>query len=129
MVIANLCNGSTIQFSDTATFLPGGNVTITCSLPAPQLTMLWASPHFSLVVLSSLLGNTTARLGGAIVFSLENATTGSAQCTTTTATVINIQESLQGLSLTCSDGATILSTLVIDVVGKLHVVCAGLVVH
>ena len=44
---------------------------------------------------------------------------GPPPCATATATIANIQESIQGLNLTCADASTFLSTVVIDVVGKL----------
>ena len=122
MPTANLCNGSMTLFSDTANFLPGENVTITCSIPTFQV--VWSSPLFSEtpVVLSNVLGTTTAtRLDGAIAFNLTNVITGPPPCATATATIANIQEPMQGLSLACSDGENV-ATVVIDVVGKLHVV-------
>ena len=46
----------------------------------------------------------------------------SSMCITVTATIANVQESLQGLSLSCTDAVTVFSVIVIDVVGKLHFV-------
>ena len=62
------------------------------------------------------------RLDGAIVFNLTSVVTSPSPCATATATIANIQESMQGLSLTCTDGTT-MTTLTIDVIGKLHVIC------
>ena len=123
MPIANFCNDSMTTFSNTASFVPGQDVTITCSLP--NTLVIWNSPQFTSgsVVLSdhSALGITTGtRLDGAIVFTLTNVTVGPPPCATATATIANIQESMQGLSLTCSDGVN-MATVTIDVIGRLHV--------
>ena len=123
MPITYLCNGSTTTFSNTASFLPGQDVIITCSLSSFFVT--WLSPQFALSV---TLSNTSTgrasdtRLGGAIVFNLTNAIVGPPPCTTATATIANIQESMQGLSLTCNDGLNE-PTVTFDVIGKLHVTC------
>ena len=123
MPIANFCNGSMTAFSNTSSFVPGQDVTITCSLPSGIL--VWDSPQFTLgpVVLSDnpILGPTSGtRLDGAIVFTLTNVTDSPSECATATATIANIQESMQGLSLSCNDGS-IVTTVTIDVIGKLHV--------
>ena len=125
MPTANLCSGSMTTFSDTARFVPGQDVTITCSLPATLV--IWNSPRFTLGGLTlsdnSLVGPTSGeRLDGAVVFTLTNVIAGPPPCATATATIANIQESMQGLSLTCTDG-TNLAGLTIDVIGKLHIIC------
>ena len=96
-------------------------MTITCSLP--NSIVIWISPQFTLgsVVLSNFLGTSGTRLDGAIVFTLTNVIAGPPPCTTATATIANIQEPVQGLNLTCSDGDN-LATVIIDVIGKLHVI-------
>ena len=121
---ADFCNGSMTTFSDTASFLPGQNVTIACSLP--NNFMIWSSPQFTsdtLVVSDTpILGVTSGtRLDGAIIFTLTNVIAGPPPCYTATATIANIQESMQGLNLTCTDGMYV-ANLIIDVIGKLHVV-------
>ena len=111
-------------FTNTASFVPGQYVSITCSLPAASLT--WSSPQstFASLTLSKLEGTSGTRLDGAIVFNLTNVVTSPLQCATTTATIANIQESMQGLSLNCNDGLN-QATLTINVIGKLHlhVIC------
>ena len=120
MLKATFCNGSMIQFSSASSFLPGENVSITCSVP--HLGVGWASPQFSQsVILSHMVANTTTKLDGAITFELNEVMTSPSPCATATATIANIQESMQGLSLTCSDAFTFLSTVVIDVIGELYV--------
>ena len=121
MPIANFCTGSMTTFRNRACFVPGQNVTITCSLP--NAIIIWDSPQFTLEALPlSTTGATSGtRLDGAIVFNLTNEIAGSPPCVTTTATIANIQESMQGLSLTCSD-ANNMPTVTIDVIGKLHVI-------
>ena len=121
--IANFCNGSMTTFSNTTSFLPGQNVTITCSVS--NYAVVWLSPQFisSSVVISNVVGTSSTRLDGAIVFNLTNEIAGPPPCTTTTATIANIQESMQGLSLTCSDGVNSLATVNIDVIGKFYVMC------
>ena len=115
---ANFCNGSMTLFSSASSFLPGKDVTITCSVPGLQVA--WISPQFSeSVVLSNTFGKTGARFDGAITFILNDVMSS---CATATATIANIQEMVQGLNLTCSDGTTFQSAVVIDVVGKLYVV-------
>ena len=124
---ANFCNGSKTHFSSAASFLPGENVTITCSVP--ELGMAWYSPLFdefdeSPVLMAPLLGVTRgARLDGAITFNLnELVSSPNPPCIITTATIANIQESLQGLRLICGSLHAYLSTVDIYVVGKLYVV-------
>ena len=119
MLIANFCNGSMTTFSNTASFLPGQDATITCSLSAGTLT--WNSPQFTLVTLVNMARTSDTRLDGAIVFHLTDVVTSPALCSTSTATIANIQESMQGLSLTCTDGNN-MPTVTIDVIGKLHVI-------
>ena len=72
---------------------------------------------FTAFGLVNVLKVTETKLGGAIAFSLTNVEE-SPTCATTTATIANIQESMQGLSLTCTDGLNSEATIVIDVVGK-----------
>ena len=120
---ANFCNGSMTTFSNTASFLPGQDVTITCSLPNADVA--WISPQFTSlpVVLSSVVGTSSTRLDGAIVFKLTNVIAGPPPCVSTTATIANIQESMQGLNLSCSDGVSLLATVNIDVIGKFYTMC------
>ena len=122
MPTANFCNGSMTTFNGTTCFVPGQDVTITCSLP--NNLVIWDSPQFTSgnIGLSEVLGMTNGtRLDGAIVLNLTNVIAGPPSCVTATATIANIQESMQGLSLTCSDG-NILASVTIDVIGKLHVI-------
>ena len=125
MPVTNFCNGSMTTFSNTASFVPGQDVTITCSLPSAYVG--WNSPQFSLGPLiitgDPVLGVTSGtRLDGAIVFNLTNVIAGSSPCATATATIANIQESMQGFSLSCTDGVN-LTSVTIDVIGKLHAIC------
>ena len=122
MPVANFCNGASVTFSEMSSFLPGQDVTITCSFPAATVT--WDSPLFTLDALTLVNNVLTSgtRLDGAIVFSLTNVIGGPSPCATATATIANIQESMQGLSLTCTDGVNV-ATVTINVIGKLHVVC------
>ena len=119
----NFCNGSMTSFDGTSSFLPGEDLTITCSTIGSL--QYWTSPQFSeeYVLLVYWMKSDT-RLDGAMVFNLTNMTDvipSPLPCTTGTATIANIQESMQGLSLTCSNG-WIAATVMIDVIGKLHVV-------
>ena len=115
MAIINFCNGSMTKFSNTVSILPGQDVTITCSLPSAII--IWSSPQFttSLVLSDNPAAGATndTRLNGAIVFNL---TEGTSPCATANATIANIQESMQGFNLTCTDG-TYVATLTIDVIG------------
>ena len=122
---ASFCIGSETQFSSASSFLPGENVTITCS--APAVVGIWDSPWFSdSVFLTPLFGATrSTRLDGAIVFNLKELNSSSnSSCSISTATIANIQESIQGLSLICAyiSDRVIKTTVVIDVVGKVSVV-------
>ena len=125
MTIANFCSGSKTTFSTTASSLPGQNVTIICSVP--DTIVIWNSPQFNLgsLVLSDnpALGTYSGeRLDGAVVFTLTNVTAGSSPCYTATATIANIQESMQGVTLTCTDAVN-LAIVTFDVIGKFHVIC------
>ena len=116
MPIADFCNGSMTPFNDTYRFLPGENVTITCSLPTTG--MRWHSSQFVQVLISSEEGPSGEALGGAIVFNLTSAVS-EPPCTTSTATITNIQEQpFQDLDLTCYVFGLFISTLNIDVIGK-----------
>ena len=120
---ANLCNTSMTTFSNESSFLPGQDVTITCSLPTT--VVIWNSPQFTLDQVSLSAGGAVAsdtRLDGAIVFNRTNVGPGSPPCVTATATIANIQESMQGLSLSCNNGFDLATTVTIDVIGKLHVI-------
>ena len=100
----------------TLSFLPGKDVNITCSIP--DTSVIWSSPEFESVALVNTVQNNETRLDGAIVFSLVEVVPGPPPCATTTATIADIQESMQGLSLTCTDGLNSAMTVIIDVVGK-----------
>ena len=119
--IANFCNGSMATLSGTSSFLPGEDVTINCSLPGTGVR--WTSPQFSEspVLVNNILTIDT-RLDGAVIFTLTTLILDPSPCATSTATIADIQESMQGLSLTCTDIDN-LATITIDVIGKLHVVC------
>ena len=119
---SNFCNGSETQFSSPYHVLPGGNVTITCSIP--DRFTLWESPGFFETLYLAAYGfvqTHTERLDGAITFDLiqEIFYPDNSSCLTSTATLTNIQESMQGMRLRCYNFYTIQSTVVIDVVGKL----------
>ena len=124
MPVSNACNGSNPQFSSASSFLPGQNVTFTCSRADDNI--VWYSSQFEVppgaVWLSHVFQSTyQTRLDGAMIFRLHQIMYNPNQCLTSTATVANIQETMQGVSLSCAyedDGRTI----VIDVVGKLYVV-------
>ena len=120
MPIANFCGNSTTTFSNTASFVPGQDVIITCSLPSG--TLFWISPQFATVTFINMMTTSGRRLDGAIVFNVTNVVASPSRCMTSTATIANIQESMQGLSLTCTEGFNP-TTVTIDVIGKLHVVC------
>ena len=122
---ASLCNGSNTQFSGASSFLPGENVTITCSVP--DVWLAWYTPRFTkfgAVLLSLGLGiSYGSRFDGAIIFQvIDFITSPNSSCMTTTATIANIQESFQGLDLGCYYDGIIWTTVVIDVVGKLYIV-------
>ena len=125
MPIANFCNSSMTLFNDTYSFLPGENVTITCSVPSTGV--LWQSSQ--LVDLAgtmvgatyTVVGKTDKALDGAITVSLTNQITDPLPqlCATSTATITNIQEEpFQDLDLTCTNFALLGSTLNIDVISK-----------
>ena len=117
MPVSNFCNGSLISFSDTASFLPGENVTITCSVPSGTVT--WTSPAFpnESVILNPSLRTRDTRLDGTIVFDLLGVVL-EPKCATATATISNIQEEpMQGLSLVCVQGVQT-SKVTINVIGK-----------
>ena len=118
MLKSNACNDSDPQFSGASSFLPGQNVTFTCSVPVTYIG--WYSPQFvnpGTLFLSYFTGETDgSRLNESIIFNL-NEFMSSATCLTSTATIANIQESMQGLTLGCTYD-TIGWETVIDVVGK-----------
>ena len=117
MPTADFCNEPEVPFPDVASFIPGDNVTITCSFPSG--TVLWTSPLFpnDPVILNPALSTCTTRVDGVIVFNLTSFKSES-KCATTTATIANINESMQGLSLTCTNGHKE-SEVIIDLTGKL----------
>ena len=120
---ASACNGSNPQFSGASSFLPGQNVTFTCSVPVDHIA--WYSPQFDTLG-AAFLTHTfgylrLSRLDGAITFYLGEFMSSPTPCATSTATITNIQESMQGLTLGCTYNG-IGWTTVIDVVGKLYIV-------
>ena len=120
MPVADFCDDPMTPFNGTVSFLPGEDVTITCSVPVVALT--WTSPQFSdgpVTLVNNVITSAT-RLNGSIVFNLTNVMVGPPQCTTSTATITNIQESMQGLSLTCTGGSDV-TVVIIDIIGELHV--------
>ena len=118
MPIADFCNSSETYFNDVYSFLPGENVIITCSVESRTLT--WTSPNFSdPVILNFALGTNATRLNGTIVFELFPVP-HEQDCVTSTATIVDIQESLQGLSLACIPNVEA-AKFTINVVGKLVV--------
>ena len=94
-------------------------MTITCSVPIDQIA--WYSPQFvnpGALFLSHRTGETDgSRFDGAITFHLNEFMSSPTPCMTSTATIVNIQESMQGLTLGCTYDEIGWET-VIDVVGK-----------
>ena len=125
MPIANFCNGSMKTLSSTANFLPGQDVIITCSFPQ---AVAWNSAQFTdgaiLISDDPDVGVTSGtRLNGTIVFNLTNTTSGPPVCVTATATIANIQESMQGFTLNCNNILSLTAvTIGIIGIGKLHVI-------
>ena len=123
---SNFCNGSETQFSSPYHVLPGGNVTITCSVPS-RLTIWYSPGFFEALALGSIgIGRThVERLDGAITFDLiqEIFYPDNSSCSISNATLTSIQESIQGMRLRCFNLATdtTQSTVVIDVVGELYI--------
>lgn len=110
------CNDAMVTFSDTYSFIPDTEVIITCSLS--ESSMLWRSSVFPDVSLTAAGTSTESRLDGAIIFQRVKLVT-SPLCLTITATIGNIQESMKGLDLTCSNAfGTVSSNLIIDIIGK-----------
>ena len=102
--------------NDTYSFLPGMNVTITCSVPATGI--VWRSSKFTNQQLLTAVGESGERLGGAIVFNLTSLESGPS-CATSTATIVDIQEEpFQDLDLSCDNLGDVISDLKIDVIGK-----------
>ena len=118
MPVADLCIGSVASFNNTFHFLPGEKAVITCKIP--DSSVLWDSPSFAdgVLILVNMIQQNATRLDGAIVFSLNDVHVAPTPCATTTATIANIQESMQGLTLTCTDGLNSKASMNIDVVGK-----------
>ena len=119
---ASACNGSNPQFSGASSFLPGQNVTFTCSVPGSYI--IWSSHQFGSAG-SVFLGHEygiihDSRLDGIITFYLGEFMSSPTPCATSTATIANIQESMQGMTLGCTHNG-ISWTTVIDVVGKLYI--------
>ena len=105
------------NMNNTYSFLPGEDVNITCKIP--DSSVVWTSNMFDAFGLVNNVKMTETRLVNdeAIIFSLIDVEV-SPTCATTTATIANIRESMQGLSLTCTDGLNFEATIVIDIIGK-----------
>ena len=118
---SNFCNGSETKFSSPYHVLPGENVTITCHVPS--ILTIWDSPGFfeGFFVGSVGLGRThVEKLDGAITFDLiqEIVYPDNSSCSISTATLTNIQESIQGMRLRCYNWFTFQSSVVIHFAGK-----------
>ena len=118
----NFCNGSTAHISSTTSFLPGEYVNITSSLP--YVEMFWYIPQFheaDAVLIAPQIGYVlSTRLDGAITFNFNDLIkTNTSSCITSTATITNIQESMQGWRFSTYQNGRFWATVFIDVVGEL----------
>lgn len=117
--MADFCNGSMVVFNEMYSFVPNSDVVIACSLA--EGTVVWSSSFFANDVSISAIEEVpvTTRLNGSIVFQRTNYNHAFPPCLTVTATFENIQESVQGIDLTCADGLfKVRPNLTIDVIGK-----------
>ena len=115
-VTANQCTEPDQLFNSTVSVLPGTNITLTCSLVSPIVR--WNSSQFPMPVELINVGVPVVESG--ITFQLDTAT-GTPLCASATATITNIQGSMDGLDLTCYNTLSMLefsSTVMFDVIGK-----------
>ena len=113
---ANECTEPDQLFNSIVSVLPGTNITLTCSVVATS--MWWNSSQFAMPLLLTNIGVPVLESG--ITLQLDTATV-SPTCASATATITNIQESMDGLDLTCYNGIPMqefTSTVMFDVTGK-----------
>ena len=113
---ANQCTEPDQLFNSTVSVLPGSNITLTCSVEA--VAVRWNSSQFAMPVTND--GLHMAAMKSGITFQLDTAS-ASPLCFSATATITNINESMDGLDLTCFEIVVIVeftSTVMFDVIGK-----------
>ena len=112
---ANQCTGTDQLFNSTVSVLPGSNITLTCSVL--DSVVRWNSSLFAMPLRVGLVQMTAVESG--ITFQLDTVSINPT-CANATATITNIQESMDGLDLMCFNvlppGFT--STVLFSVVGK-----------
>ena len=113
---ANECVEPDQLFNSTISVLPGSNVSLTCSLVDTGVN--WNSSWFAMRVRLDL--TTMSMVESGIEFQAHTVSNILPLCSNATATITNIQESMDGLDITCYSifppGFT--STVLFDVIGK-----------
>ena len=113
---ANQCNEPDQLFNSTVSVLPGSNITLTCSVM--DAGVRWNSSQFAMSVRVDLVDTTVMESN--ITFQFDTFVPNP-QCSSATATITNIQESMNGLDIECFNPLTTLeftSTVMFDVIGK-----------
>ena len=113
---ANQCTEPDQLFNSTVSVLPGSNITLTCSLVATDVS--WNSSQFTMPI--EVNGGQMTGAESGITLQLDTVST-SPTCSNATATVTNIQETMDGLDLTCYNVVPtqeFSSTVMFDVIGE-----------
>ena len=116
MLTANQCTEPDQLFNSSVSVFAGTNITLTCSLV--ETIVRWNSSQFAMPVLVTSVGVPVMESG--ITFQLDMVSTRPL-CVNATATITNIQGSMDGLDLTCYNVQSTLeftTTVMLDVIGK-----------
>ena len=114
-LIANQCTEPDEFFNSLVTVLPGDSIVLTCSLF--ETNVRWKSPQFAMLVQLDFDDRSAVESG--IVFQIDTISQ-SPLCSNATATITNIQSSMDELNLTCFNPIPpeFTSTVVFNVIGK-----------
>ena len=120
---ANECIEPDQLFNRTVSVLPGSNVSLTCSIL--DTGVKWKSSWFTMPVELDIGEMSSVESG--IALQLDTISTNPL-CSNATATITNIQDTMDGLDITCYNilppGFT--STVLLDVIGKWTCVTIGI---
>ena len=117
-LIADQCTDLNKHFNTTIRVLQGTNVTLTCSVV--DTGVRWNSSQFAKPVRVDNNEPNAMELGSSITFQFDT-TSLAPLCTNATATITDIQQSMDGLDLTClssSFNVAFSSSVLFEVVGK-----------
>ena len=113
---ANQCTEPDRLFNNTVSVFPGSNITLTCSMV--DTGVWWNSSQFTMPLRIESGSMTGAESG--ITLQLDTVST-SPLCSNATATITNIQQSMDGLELTCYNVIAMkefTTTVMFEVIGK-----------